>query len=89
MIDCGCLCFANRHDGICLGEVEKIDAVISNVRGFPIMMCRPCGENAAERHPLITNAEAVELADHLDPRSLPIAGQSWHRWFLDQVQGVP
>lgn len=87
MIDCGCLCFANRHDGICLGMVERPDAVISKVRDFPIMMCRPCGENAAERHPLITDDEAIELADRLDPANLPIAGTSWHRWFLDQVRG--
>lgn len=86
MISCSCFCAANRHSGVCLGEVERPDAVISDVRGFPIMMCRPCGEDAISRHPLITEAEAVELAERL---SLARAGTTWRRWFLDQVRSVP
>jgi hypothetical protein len=78
MIDCGCLCFVHRDDPVCLGEVERPDAVIANVRGFPIMMCRPCGE----RHTMITDAEAIKLAEKLDR-----PGASWRKWFVDQIRG--
>lgn len=85
MITCSCFCAANRHEGVCLGEVERVDAVIADVRGFPIMMCRPCGEAGQDRHSLVSDAEAVKLAERLEPVR---AGSTWQRWFLDQVRGI-